>query len=144
MLRTTALATVAIGISVGLGLGCNLPSDARPASYPPPPVGSYTSAAHQMTGGGKTASVSGASVTPEFFAAAMVRPMLGRAFVPADHQASGTAVVLLSYELWQRMFGRAPDVVGKTIQIDGRPVTIVGVMPKGFEFPKGTDVWTPQ
>lgn len=144
MLRTTALATVAVGVSVGLAVGCSRLSDAGAASYAPPPVGSYTSGVHEIVNGDKATSVRGAAVTQDFFATANVRPMLGRSFTAGDHASGGTRVALLSYDLWQRAFGRAPDIIGRSIQIDGHPVVVVGIMPKGFEFPKGTDVWMPQ
>jgi putative ABC transport system permease protein len=70
--------------------------------------------------------------------------MLGRLFVTEDYQARGTPVVLLGYDLWQRVFGGAPTIGGRVIQIDSRQRTVVGIMPKGFSFPKGAELWLPQ
>ena len=50
---------------------------------------------------------------------------------------------MIGHGLWQRQFGGQPDVVGRRIRLNGRPATIVGVAPRGFEFPKGADVWQP-
>jgi hypothetical protein len=144
MSRTTALATVAVGVSLGLAMGCSRLSEAESTSYTAPPVGSYSSAPHEIVNGDKTASVTAATVTPEFFSTATVQPMLGRSFTTADYDASSPRVALLSYDLWQRVYGRAPDIIGRTIQIDGRPFVVVGVMPRGFEYPKGADMWMPK
>lgn len=51
---------------------------------------------------------------------------------------------MLSYDLWQRTFGGAPEIIGRVIRIDGRETTVVGILPKGFSFPKGAELWMPQ
>lgn len=74
------------------------------------------------------------SVSANFFAVLGVAPMLGRDFNWEDEKP-GHHSVMLSYFFWQSEFGSAKDIVGKTIQIDDRSYTVVGVMPKGFQFP---------
>ncbi len=74
-----------------------------------------------------------------------VRPALGR-LLPAGAERQGTALeAVISYRLWQRRFGGKPGVIGNTADIDGRPVTIVGVLPRDFSFPDviGSDVPLP-
>ena len=61
--------------------------------------------------------------------------MLGRGFLREEDQPGGRQVVLLSHELWQRRFGSDPRVVGSSVNLDGVPHTIVGVIPAGFRFP---------
>ena len=65
------------------------------------------------------------------------KPMLGRAFVPDDEVRGKNRVVILGEALWRRRFGSNPNVVGKTVTLEGTPFTIIGVMPRGFNFPAG-------
>jgi len=139
MPRAIGMALVAIGL--GLAAGCVF---GVTTSTPEPPPGSYSAATFEVVAADKTMSVSGASITEEFLSATKLRPLLGRAFVAEDHQASGTRVVMLGYDFWQRTFGGAPDIIGRVIRIDGRETTVVGIMPKGFAFPKGADLWVPK
>src|SRR5207248_5767594 len=73
-------------------------------------------------------------VAGDCFATFQVQPLLGRLIRPeeAPFQGKGSAVAVLGYGYWQRMFGGAPDVVGKTIRIDTATATIVGVLPRHF------------
>jgi len=80
-----------------------------------------------------------ASVTPGTFAMLRVPPLVGRVFAADDAPEA-----VLSYGFWMARFGGAADVVGRPIALNGQAVTIVGVMPSGFEFPDpGTRVWRP-
>ncbi len=90
------------------------------------------------TEGGDPGEVRGSRVTSEFFPVLRVSPAIGRAFTP-DDQAEGSRVVILSYGFWQRRFGGAPDVLGRTIELSEEPWEIVGVMPRGFAYPVGSD-----
>jgi predicted permease len=87
--------------------------------------------------GGETGAVRvGAErVTPSFLTTLGVRPLLGRLIDETDVQAGHDPVVLLSYGLWQSRFGGAPDIVGRQIQINGAPETVVGVLPESFHCP---------
>jgi putative ABC transport system permease protein len=97
-----------------------------------------------LTGGDTPEQVRGNSVTTNMFATLGVQPVLGRDFLAEEGQAGKENVVILSYGLWQRRFGAAPDIIGKTIGVNGRPVTVVGVMPQGFEFPRAAaELWSP-
>src|SRR5215470_15889104 len=79
-----------------------------------------------------------------FAALLSVSPIVGRAMRPDEDHFGGSNVALISYNLWhQRLSGR-PDVVGKSIRLDGDPVEVIGVMPRGFHFPTDTtEVWMP-
>ena len=114
----------------------------RPPAYADPPAGSYSTAIVTFKNGDMTASVQGASVSPAFFAMPGVPPFLGRFFIPADY-TSATRVVVISNDLWAAQFGSSPAVIGREVSIDGHTVTIVGVAPRGFQFPSGTMLWIP-
>jgi putative ABC transport system permease protein len=81
-------------------------------------------------------------VSASFFDTLGVAPLHGRTLLPDDDLAAATPVTVLSHAIWTTHFGAAPGVVGSTVQFD-RVRTIVGVMPPGFDFPRGTDLWIP-
>ena len=89
----------------------------------------------------------GATVTPNFFATVGVQPVAGRDFTPADGVPNAAPVAIISTEVWRRDFGADTSVVGSQVQLGGRPVTIAGVMPAGFNLPfprnRAIDVWVP-
>jgi putative ABC transport system permease protein len=87
-------------------------------------------------------SVTGVQVSEDFFKLLGVRPAWGRTFLPEELQADHS-VVILSYGCWQNRFGVDTQVLGKTIQLDGKDHTVVGVMGKEFDFPAATDLWMP-
>jgi putative ABC transport system permease protein len=92
---------------------------------------------------GEPERVPRAGVKSTFFDVLGVQPALGRSFAPEDDQPGPSTVVILSEGLWKRRFGADRDVIGKTITINTLPVTVVGVMPAGFEFPEKTQIWVP-
>ncbi|HKJ03220.1 MAG TPA: ABC transporter permease, partial [Longimicrobiales bacterium] len=86
--------------------------------------------------------IQGASVTAGLFTALGVRATVGRHLVPSDDQPGAPPAVVLSHGLWLRRFGGDPSAVGRSINLDGTPVTVVGVMPAGFSFPDDdSDFW---
>jgi putative ABC transport system permease protein len=87
--------------------------------------------------------VSGALITPNFFDTLRLRPALGRFFSAAEFRSGGYRVTVLSHELWQTQFAAEPDIVGKTVRLNGETYTVVGVAPAGFEFWGRMDVWMP-
>ena len=87
-------------------------------------------------------SVRGKKVSGEFFDVLGIKPVLGRGFIRADEQPGGGAggfKVVISYGFWQSHFNRAEDVIGRVLMLDGRPFTVIGVMPAGFQYPIQTD-----
>jgi putative ABC transport system permease protein len=84
-----------------------------------------------------------AAWTANIFQVLGVAPVLGRDFAPTDTAPGATSVLIASYRYWQTRLAGRPDVVGQTVRIDGAPVTVIGVMPEGFEFPSQSDVWLP-
>ena len=87
--------------------------------------------------------VSGFFVSADFFPVLGVHAALGRMFVADDEIQGQHRRAVLSHALWERRFGGDASVVGRTIQIDGQPFEIVGVAPRGFDFPMGSEIWAP-
>ncbi len=104
-----------------------------------------------ITDAGQVTAVRVAAVSPSFFDVVQKEPALGRRFVTADEQVAvprGTItglgdVAILSHTLWTNRFRERPDVIGTFVTLEGRPVQIIGVMPRDFQFPAGVDVWLP-
>jgi putative ABC transport system permease protein len=89
---------------------------------------------------GEPAVLRGLAVTSEFLSVLRVQPMLGRPFRAGEEERNQPSVVILSYGLWQRQFGGARDVIGRTTRLfERRSWEIVGVMPRGFTYPLGSD-----
>jgi predicted permease len=81
------------------------------------------------------------AVSPEFFPMLGVRPLLGRMYRPDEYHTGGAASVVISYELWQRLFGGDAGVIGRVIRLGGESQPIVGVMPPLPDIYPQTDVW---
>ena len=77
----------------------------------------------------------GLAGTADFFPLFGVAPALGRVFNPEEFEPGADSVIVLSDRFWQKRFGGDPSVVGRTVQLDGKSVMIVGVMPPGFDHP---------
>ena len=104
---------------------------------------------------GAAQRASAARVDGDFFQTFQAAPELGRAIGPADDQQGREQVAVISHALWQSMFGSAPDILHRSLLLDGKSYQIIGVMPQGFEYPhysdlpygtaqyKTTQVWIP-
>jgi predicted permease len=80
--------------------------------------------------------VGAVTASPNLFRLLGVQPVLGRDFIADDARQGAESVVILSYEGWQTFFARDPSVIGKTLRIEGHPVTVIGVLPPGMRFPQ--------
>jgi putative ABC transport system permease protein len=96
-----------------------------------------------LTGEGEPENVEGYLISAEFFNALGIAPQLGRTFSSAETQPGNDAVVVLSNVLWKDRFGSDLHVLGKTIKVNGRTTSIIGVMPAGFRFPEDAKLWMP-
>jgi putative ABC transport system permease protein len=98
-----------------------------------------------LSTGSETEQVAATSVTPNVFQVLGVNPLLGRTFLGGEDELGHDDVVVLSYGLWQRRFGSDQNIAGKTISLDSRARTVIGVMPSGFKFPLSStsEVWLP-
>jgi len=86
-------------------------------------------------------AVQAAGTNAGFWDVLGVRPLLGRTYGAREDQPTAPETAVLSYAGWQKLFGGDPDVISQQISLDGRAVTIVGVMPAGVEMPSGIDLW---
>jgi putative ABC transport system permease protein len=84
-----------------------------------------------------------AFATAELFSLLDARPLLGRLFRSTDDRVGYEPIAVISYGLWQRRYGGDPAIVGKSIEVDSSPYTVVGVLPRGFHYPGETDLWMP-
>ncbi len=139
----------------------NLPPNAQPGFVSPAEFFDYrrmsrtTSAvAHiqsfnaNINGGDVPDRVDAVAVSPNFFTLLGVPPFVGRTFVDADEQPGFTQIAVISYGMWQRLFGASPSAVGRKIRLDEDDYTIVGVMPPSFKHPLDRpgapiEVWLP-
>src|SRR5690606_14456246 len=103
----------------------------------------FTTTGATLTGQGDPARLSGAAVGTNFFQVLRARPALGRVFRPEENEPGQHRVVVLGHGLWQQRFGGDPGIVGRTIQLNGGPYEVVGVMPQGFSYPAEREIWTP-
>ena len=107
-------------------------------------VAAYSQGGFNLTGAGEPERIQGVYATASLFPTLGVAPLRGRAYTEEEDRPGSDDVAVISHSLWQRRFGADPSVVGKSVTLDGRPTTIVGVMPAGFRFPDNdTDVWKP-
>ena len=107
-------------------------------------MASYRHDARTLTGSGTPQNLESQTVSSEFFRVLGVNPMLGRGFVLEDEKA-GTHVAVLSYALWQSIFGGDKSIVGRNITLDNTSYTVIGVAPQGFVFPMlnpAPSLWT--
>jgi len=97
-----------------------------------------------ITGGDQTERYLGYRVSPAFFATLGVKAALGRTLAREDSEQGRENVVVLKHSLWQKRFGTDPNIVGKTVILNGRVCAIIGVMPREFNFPfSGGEMWIP-
>jgi putative ABC transport system permease protein len=106
-------------------------------------LSAFTSDDINLTGAGTPEKVQGILVSADFFDTAGVKPILGRTFRPEETTPGRHAVVVLSQGLWQRHFAGDPEIIGRTVQLNGRSYGVVGVMGKEFDFPMTAELWLP-
>jgi len=103
----------------------------------------WRTTAFTLTGVGEPLRVNAQLVSAEFFPVLGVSPLLGRTISDKDDRPNAPPVAILSYELWQRRFAADPKTVGRTVQLNDRPVEVIGIMPAGFRFIyQDNDVWS--
>ena len=97
-------------------------------------MAAYGSTERTLTGTGDPERLEAGRVTAGFFSVLGVEPTLGRSFLAEEDRPEGAQVCVLSHELWQRRFGADRSVIGRSITLDGKPYTVLGVMPARFKF----------
>jgi putative ABC transport system permease protein len=106
-------------------------------------IAAITEATFIISGGDKPERYLGGQISADAFSFLGVQPILGRQFRPEEDELSAPPVALIGYQVWQEHFGGDRGVVGKIIPINGKQVTVIGVMPKGWRFPEICDIWMP-
>ena len=106
-------------------------------------LAAYTGADLNLTGDGEPQQLSGLKATAHYFDVYGVKPILGRMWLPEEDAPGKDHVVVLSYAFWQRVFGGAADVVGRSIQLNGEPYTVVGIAQVGFGLSSKVETWMP-
>jgi len=94
----------------------------------------FNSVAYTLNDNGAPERVSGMAATPSLFRLVRVSPALGRAFTDNEAEIGSAQKVILSYAFWQKLYGGDSSILGRELRLNGRPFTIVGVMPRGFLF----------
>jgi putative ABC transport system permease protein len=106
-------------------------------------IATYNSTSATFTDTSGPERITGATVSWDLFDLLKVQPLLGRSF-KADEDAPGKdSVIVLSHGMWQRRFGGDPNILGRSVTLSGTPVTIIGVMPASFLFPRDAEFWRP-
>ena len=104
----------------------------------------YRTGEFALTGQGEAKRVRAVVATAGMFSTLQAEPLRGREFTAEENLKGANHVAILSYGLWQAAFGGAGDAIGKTIQLDSEPYTIIGVMPADFRFPlSDSDAYVP-
>ncbi|HEY6120293.1 MAG TPA: ABC transporter permease, partial [Pyrinomonadaceae bacterium] len=107
-------------------------------------IAAYATQGLNLTGQGEPERMRGALVSANLFVTLGMQVEHGRNFVPQEDQFGHDQAAILSDALWRRRFAADPGIINKTIVLDGRPVTVIGIMPASFHFPdKDTEIWTP-
>ena len=108
-------------------------------------VASYYTGSFGMTDRERPEELTGARVSSGFWDVWGVRPLLGRTFSADEERRGGPNVVLLSYGFWRRRFGGDPAILGRALQIEGLPTTVIGVLPDALRFPfADVQIWLPR
>jgi len=107
-------------------------------------LGGYTSISYELSGVGQPAQIDASRTTPSVFSVLGVAPLMGRVFT-AQEDTQRAHVAVISYAAWKSRFNSDPHVIGTKIDLDRDPYTVIGVMPRNFEFPIDADceLWVP-
>src|SRR5262245_4400848 len=106
-------------------------------------IGAALQRSFNLTGRGEPERIRGASIMADYLTTLGVNPLIGRSFTSEENRPGGPSVALISYGFWQRHFGGKTNVVGDTLNLEGRSYSIVGVMPPGFDLPGAAEIWLP-
>jgi predicted permease len=103
----------------------------------------YVSGRMTILGGAEPVTAEGATVSQDFFRALGAQPEIGRGFLAEEARAGANPVAVVSYGYWRRQLGGRSDLGASPLRIDNMSFTVIGVMPRGFNFPNKVDVWLP-
>ena len=106
-------------------------------------LAAFSNADFNITGGSAPERVSGAQVSANFFNAIKVHPIIGRTFFTEEERPGQASVAVIGYGLWTRRFGNDPKVIGRNIELNGKPYSGIRVLDKKILFPGGAELWVP-
>ncbi|MGB7922683.1 MAG: ABC transporter permease [Pyrinomonadaceae bacterium] len=106
-------------------------------------MAAYQGAGFSMSAGDNPVPVTAAAVSADFFTVLRSNASQGRTFLPEEEQPGRNQVVVVSHELWQRAFGGNPNLIGQSLTLDSQSYTVIGIMPAGFKFLHGAELWVP-
>jgi len=107
-------------------------------------MGAFWDTSVNLVGQGDPERLEGAAITADLFPLLGVQPAMGRLFTAEQDREGAPGTLLLSYQLWQALFGGDPGVIGRRVNLDNQPYEIIGVMPRDFHFPsRSAELWTP-
>ncbi len=103
----------------------------------------FNRGSYNLTGNGEPEQLRAGQVTANLFGVLRVKPMQGRVFTEEEDKQGGPPVVLLSYGVWQRRFDGDASIVNRTISLNDKSYTVIGIMPADFKFPSRVEIWVP-
>jgi putative ABC transport system permease protein len=103
-------------------------------------LGAFKNDQFNLTGWGNPLRVDGFRASVGFFRALGINPKLGRFYTAEEDSPGREHVVILSNTLWQQKFGGDPSILGRTVALNGEPYVVIGIMPRGFDFPRGAEM----
>lgn len=118
--------------------------DVRARSHTLEAVAQYNGELITVTGGSEPVRALSYAVSGDFFRVLGTQPAVGRQFAPDESKPGGAPVAVVSYGFWQKLLGGRSDLSGTTLRLMDQNVTVVGVMPSGFAFPRGAEIWVPR
>src|SRR5215212_152542 len=118
--------------------------DVRTRSHSFAGVAQYNGELTTVTGGSEPVRAAAYAVSADFFNVLGVKPLLGRTFSPEESKAGGTPVAVVSYGFWQRLLGGKTDFTGTSLRVMDETVSVIGVMPPEFAFPRTAEIWIPR
>src|ERR1700752_75220 len=106
-------------------------------------IGVYNRGSYNLTGIGESERIIAAQSSADLFTILRVNPLLGRLYTNDEDKPGTDPVVILSYGFWQRRFGGQSNIVNQGISLNGKTYTVIGVMPKDFQYPSRAEIWVP-
>lgn len=103
----------------------------------------FNRGSYNLTGSGDPEQLRAGQVTANLFSVLRVKPIQGRVFTAEEDKPGGPAVVVLSYGLWQRRFGGDQEIINRTISLNDKTYTVIGIMPEGYRMPSRVEMWVP-
>ena len=106
-------------------------------------MGVYNRGSYNLTGAGEAERIITAQMSADLFSVLRVNALYGRVFTNEEDKPGATPVVVLSYGLWQRRFGGQTGIINQAITLNGKPYTVIGVMPQSYAYPSRAEMYMP-